>query len=286
MDTYQTSFVEYRNTLDQIEMLKEELENAKTKSLETELFLDYYSFLIAPDEPRPEPTLQNINECPNCHIPFEYDDFEDDTVTIEYCSGCNATHMSSKAQYSLSYESETKIVQPYRYKRITHLRERMLNCFALKMVNFPDTIQEDIVKELEKQSLAPSHITLEWVEGVMKLYGYNQYVKYATYLYKNIGGHFEHSVDLPLQQKIELMFHQVEDCFLEIRNTAINPLQKTRKSLFSYPYILKQILLLLDRPELAQYFKLLKNNKKVREFDEIWEKICERMEWKFHAIVL
>ena len=54
---------------------------------------------------------------------------------------------------------------------------------------------------------------------------------------------------------------------------------KGRKSFLSYPFVLKQILIVLGKNDYAKYIPPLKTNSKQKELERIWELITKDPEW-------
>ena len=54
---------------------------------------------------------------------------------------------------------------------------------------------------------------------------------------------------------------------------------KDRKSFLSYPFVLKQILIVLGKNDYAKYIPPLKTNSKQKELERVWELITKDPEW-------
>ena len=54
---------------------------------------------------------------------------------------------------------------------------------------------------------------------------------------------------------------------------------KDRKSFLSYPFVLKQILIVLDKDDYAKYIPQLKTLSRQKELERIWELITKDPEW-------
>ena len=54
---------------------------------------------------------------------------------------------------------------------------------------------------------------------------------------------------------------------------------KGRKSLLSYPFVLKQILIVLGKNDYAKYIPPLKTHSKLKELEQVWELITKDREW-------
>ena len=56
---------------------------------------------------------------------------------------------------------------------------------------------------------------------------------------------------------------------------------KKRKNFLSYSYVLHKFVELLKMDHLKPLFPLLKSREKLHQQDEIWKKICEKVNWEF-----
>ena len=54
---------------------------------------------------------------------------------------------------------------------------------------------------------------------------------------------------------------------------------KSRKSLLNYPFVLKQILMMLGKVEYAKYIPPLKTHSKQNELERVWELITKDPEF-------
>ena len=54
---------------------------------------------------------------------------------------------------------------------------------------------------------------------------------------------------------------------------------KGRKSFLNYSFVLKKILIMLDKVEYAKYIPQLKTHSKQKELEQVWELITKDREW-------
>ena len=54
---------------------------------------------------------------------------------------------------------------------------------------------------------------------------------------------------------------------------------KGRKSFLNYPFVLKQILIILGKVEHSKYIPPLKENSKQKELERVWNQITTDPEW-------
>ena len=56
---------------------------------------------------------------------------------------------------------------------------------------------------------------------------------------------------------------------------------ENRKNFLSYSYVLHKFVQLLELDELAYLFPMLKSREKLKEQDNLWEKICNYLNWEY-----
>ena len=74
------------------------------------------------------------------------------------------------------------------------------------------------------------------------------------------------------------MFKQTEEPFSK-------HCPKERKNFLNYSYVFHKFFEILDMPEFADCFPLLKSRDKLKKADESWEKICKELNWPFYPSV-
>ena len=56
-----------------------------------------------------------------------------------------------------------------------------------------------------------------------------------------------------------------------------------RSNFLSYYYVLNKLFKIVGLEQHSSFFQLLKSKEKLREQDDIWEKICRDMKWNFFS---
>jgi hypothetical protein len=70
------------------------------------------------------------------------------------------------------------------------------------------------------------------------------------------------------------MFKQVERIYKVLKHN--------RRKFLNYSYLLNKLFYIIDMPDIAICFPLLKSEKHLIEHDEIFSQICEQLNWKFY----
>ena len=133
----------------------------------------------------------------------------------------------------------------------------------------PKKVYDIIKRDLQKRRLSCTPT------NIMEILKNNKLTKYYSnilQIYCGVTGAAPPTLTRKEEEKIIEMFQEVERTYRKYIN---------RSNLFSYSYILNKILRILKKEEHAKYFKLLKYRWKLREYDNIWRKICKEKGWEF-----
>ena len=173
------------------------------------------------------------------------------------------------------------LICQYSYKRINHLRVR-LRCFqAVESENMHEKVYDTIKRDLRKRRIRWDGVfttgPMPTLTNIMEILKNNKLTKYYNniqQIYYGVTGVAPPTLTRKEEEKIIEMFQEVERSYRKYINMY---------NCFSYSYVLNKILRILKKEEHAKYFKLLKCRWKLREYDNIWRKICIEKGWEFHS---
>jgi hypothetical protein len=74
---------------------------------------------------------------------------------------------------------------------------------------------------------------------------------------------------------LRLMFNKIREPF--------DKHKKKRKNFLSYHMVFEKLCQLLGYTDFIGYFDLLKSGKKLRVQEQIWQNICNDLDWPFHS---
>lgn len=103
--------------------------------------------------------------------------------------------------------------------------------------------------------------------------------------YKRIN-HFKEKLN-KVQQKYNFKLSRITEdklceMFLKIQEPFIKFCPADKNNFTSYSYVINKCLHILNQPENAKYFHLLKSKDKLYQTDTIWKKICQELKWPYH----
>ena len=168
--------------------------------------------------------------------------------------------------------SRTKCI----YKRPDNFKVILNQFLCIQNQKVPDEVIRTLWNQINnKDNLLYNYtipLTIPILECILKR---NKMIKYKNsiyYIYFKLSG-----VPFPhINTKEYNMMLKVFDVVSTIYD-KYKP--KDRKSFLSYPFVLKQILIVLGKDDYAKYIPPLKTNSKQKELERVWELITKDPEW-------
>jgi hypothetical protein len=114
--------------------------------------------------------------------------------------------------------------------------------------------------------------------NILKVLGYEMYYEHTVYIISNLSEIQPPTINKETEEKIRLMFRQIQVPFNKY-------IPKDRVNFLSYSYVLHKIFQLLELDEFLKYFPLLKSREKLILQDELWQKICNDLNWEYYPSV-
>ena len=163
----------------------------------------------------------------------------------------------------------------YPYKKINHLIEKLNQYQSKESTAIPSYIYETIKNELKKQVVSINEVTPKIIKEILKKHKFNNFYEHHQHIFSKVTGTPPPTLTREIEEKIKVMFKQIQEPFKKHKNP-------TRSNFLNYAYVLHKIFMILDMPNHAKYFTLLKSREKLRQQDSIWRLICKDLNWPFH----
>jgi hypothetical protein len=199
----------------------------------------------------------------------------DEVHSEETCRECGATEfiLGEECGFKEEQEHDKQIV--YSYKRENHFNEWISQFQAKESTNVPEEVIAKLRTEFKKIKIKELHeITHEKVKSLLKKLNYAKYYEHVPYIATILSGITPPTMPQELEDKLRLMFNSIQAPFEKHK-------PKNRKNFLSYSYVLYKMCQLLDADEYLECFPLLKSREKLYVQDQIWEKICQELQWEF-----
>ena len=199
---------------------------------------------------------ESVMSCMNCGHSFFYQDF-------------------SLPHYSNHTMNNGEFICQFAYKRINHFREWLTQIQGKENTFIPPSLIIQIMKELKKERIQNvDEITSEKIKKYLKKNGLSKYYEHIPIIINKICHKYKITISIDIEQLLVEKFGEIQAPFERHR-------PKGRKNFLSYSYTLHKLCQLIGRIDLAKMFPLLKSRTKLYIQDEIWEKICGDLNWKF-----
>ena len=194
---------------------------------------------------------------------------------IIFCTECNSVEYILSDNEKPSYKEPPKEISYFSYNRINHFNEWIAQSQGKETTEIPEEIFDKIYMELKKNKVT-NMATLDYnkIRNILKKNKINKYYEHIPYILNRITGKSSPQLTPELEDKLREMFRQIQGPFLKHS-------PKNRKNFLSYSYVLHKFLEILGEDQYIMYFPLLKSREKLHQQEQIWEKICEDLNWQF-----
>lgn len=202
--------------------------------------------------------------------------------SISYCDDCSCIITITVDTDKPSYKEPQKEISYLNYKRKNHFNECLNQIQGKEITDIPQKVFDLIYIELRKLKIMDSNnnligcttIKYEILREILKKIKLNKYYEHIAYIHYRITGIPSSLIPNEIIEKLKNMFELIQNPFYKY-------CPNTRKSFLSYSYCIHKMFQILGETEYIKYFPLLKNREKLHLHEQIWEKICYDLGWKF-----
>jgi hypothetical protein len=219
--------------------------------------------------------IMPMDICQKC-VKGELISQEDEGILI--CNSCGIFVQYIVDCEKPSYKEPPSEVSYTAYLRLNHFKEILSQFQAKETTQIPDDVIEAIRNRIKKERITDiSEITYTKTRDILRKLGYNKYFEHIQYINCKFG------IRPPTMS--EELIETLCVLFIEIQGPWARHCPVTRTNFFNYAYTLYQLCRLLEQTQFLPFIPMLKDDKKQREQDEIWKKVCEELDWYFYPTV-
>lgn len=215
--------------------------------------------------------------------------------TFDHCRQCQVELKVANRQgllicescgFSKTYNDVTSNAMPFKppsdthnttfsYKRINHFEEWLLQIQGKENFDIPDEVIARIREVLSKQRIEGAAVTVRVIRETLKALKLSAYYHHTSKICGIVSGIPQPVLDPAIEEQAKLMFIAVQEPFSRFRPDS-------RRNFLSYSYVLFKLLeQLCPSSPILEQFMLLKGKDKLERQDQIWERICESLQWPF-----
>lgn len=226
---------------------------------------------------------KNMFICKNCKNQCVFN-LKECYITCKNCGECIEWQDPDIPQWS----DEVDVSKAYRYKRLGYFIEHLYRVQAKECTVIPDNVISKLLLELKKRRITePEKITPKLIKGFLKNLDLTNYYDNVNSIIRTLSGKEAPVFPEELEDKLVVMFMRTQQPFEKYKH-----LIPDRNNYLSYPYVIRQLLLIISRNEeneellkFVKMFPLLKSRMKLWYQEKVWEKICEECEWTFYPSI-
>jgi hypothetical protein len=199
------------------------------------------------------------------------------TLCCEEC-GASFPHIDLSAGTHGSHGEIEFVAQTY--KRSNHFLEWLNQLQAKESTEVDDTILEQVMEVMyDKGVRKPDDVTPQTVRTALKALKMRSHYEHVCQICCRITGRAPPRLHGSIEERLRLMFIAAQEPFEIVKGR--------RKNFLSYSYTLQQFMRLIgvssrDMGRLA--FTLLKGRDKLDRQNQIYEKMCQHLDWEYTTI--
>ena len=244
--------------------------NKRNKETKTDDLINKYMVKVD-DNVIPEKTTINLDICSKCNSVLTLKTVD----SVLCCEKCGFTEKIIINSEKVSYKDPPRESSYFAYKRINHFNEWLAQFQAKETTDIPQDVYNGIMKELKKDKfIVLEELSYKTVREILKKLKYNKYYEHIPHIINIINGRPAPVLTRQYEEQLRMMFKEIQTPFME-------HCPSDRKNFLSYSYVLHKFCELLELDDLLSYFPLLKSREKLQQQDNIWEKICQSLQWQY-----
>lgn len=182
---------------------------------------------------------------------------------------------NGRPTYKESKENKESNCQ-FKYKKINHFNEWMNQLQGKESTYIPDYVYTRLKDQIAKDSIADyKTLTNPQVRGYLKKLKLSKYYEHIPYILNHIGGPPPPVLSTQTEERLRNMFRDILEPFNKY-------CPEDRSNFLNYSYVFHKFFELLEMDNMLEYCPLLKSRTKLEQMDQIFQRICADLKWKFY----
>lgn len=217
-----------------------------------------------------EACQNNVMQCKNCNSSLIN---TDDGIYV--CEECGVKDNFFDDSPSFKDVNRVNMFVRYKYKKKSHFQECIDKYQNKQKVNIPDKVYIDIKELMKRKGINTETVTIDHITTFIKELGYKKYKDASKYIYYVITNK-EHPNIAAYEEIILDMFNRVIEEYESMKQTGEI---QNRSNFLNVNYILYQLLRIAGYNCSQHEFPMIRTPQKIKEHDEMFEKICNKLGW-------
>ena len=193
--------------------------------------------------------------------------------------GCYACPKCGEVEYIAidseipSHKDSINEKQKYPYKKINHLKEKLSQLQSKESINIRKKIIKEIKIELKRKRIPLDMCEPMDIRDILKKLKLTDYYEHIQQIYCRITKKPPVTLTRNIEDTIINMFNSMQESFKKHKPAG-------RSNFLNYAYTLNRLFNLINMPDYAKFFILLKKDK-LKDQDSVWKKICQDQDWDY-----
>ena len=208
------------------------------------------------------------------------------TPDIQICEVCGTEKINYSTQTSYKDTDRINLSPKYKYRKSVHFRDKLNQYQGKQNKKFPSEIFADLESEFQKHNLLcegstyherHKKILKEHIYIFLSISGHNDFYEDINYLHRHFTG-----IPCPDISTLEAELYEDFDRIINVINTFEDV---ERINGLNGDYLLYQLLRRRGIPVRETDFSILKTRDRLSEHDDIYNRVCQQLEWTFQPTV-
>lgn len=143
----------------------------------------------------------------------------------------------------------------------------------LSLIQGKAHVPEDVVAAVQQQLRDGHEVTRDCVIDVLKRLEMRKYIEYAPSIVLRLGGFVPH-IPMELEERVKQMYGEVRAVYRELF---------PGKSFLPCYYVLRKLLEVLNKNELAETLPYIRSAEKLAQYDKVWCVLDKSLQKESHA---
>lgn len=182
---------------------------------------------------------------------------------------------NGRPTYKESKENKESNCQ-FKYKKINHFNEWMNQLQGKESTYIPEYVYTRLKEQIAKDGVTDyKTLTNPQARVYLKKLKLSKYFEHIPYILNHIGGPAPPVLSTQTEERLRNMFRDILEPFNKY-------CPEDRSNFLNYSYVFHKFFELLEMDYMLDYCPLLKSRQKLEQMDQIFEKICADLRWKFY----
>ena len=214
-----------------------------------------------------EDVKKNNNICEKCKIDL-VEIYEESIKVCPNCAECTSILITVPNRSDIE---RCRIKKKYNYKRSTHINDKLKFFMCRKKTTVPEWLMKKIEDRLHNLNILKNEVSHNTLRYILNRFKLPKFYRHIHTIHNKLTGKKSYYISSKELELVNRLFNQIDSVYKYY-------IPKNRKSFLSYNVVLHKLFNLINRPDIAEHFPLLKGFKTSRMHYHLWKNISKHLD--------